>query len=767
MTIHSTLQTYDALGWSVVSGDITYVDGKKKWRPHSSSWQTDPVRRDGANGYAIRTGQTSNVTAIDIDDLTLPRNQELARLCEEAGAIKQNTRKGCHYLFQYTERLRHRNGPVGAAIDIRNEGGLLFCEPSFYHIEGRPVRYAFQNLPDAPGDVPLCPESVIDCVVDIMVSFGARPENRQQRRREDQSRVSQERTAARTLENAGVGETKTDEATLRDVLQSISQSHADNYGDWVTVGMALHHAGAPVELFEEFSQRSAKYVPGEPPYVYERFGRQEGNRVVTTATLFWWLKKDNPDAFKRLVDQEGDAEYLRQKEVFEQNNFYLGKHIVHRQEDGEFIYMGPSDARNFYANVTMRRFLKEKMQETDFLSLWLKDKGRLSYEKKDFRPDVHACPPKVYNTFKNLRAERMEMELSDAQVEELVAPVLELIDSITFHEPAYFLKWMANIVQTPWKKTEVGLVFRDRPKGMFSRSGGTGKNLLVEFFGRRILGNEHFHVISNNEELYDKFSELLENKLLVLVEEAGGATNRKHLDALKAALTKKFATINRKGQPKYVVSDHTNFVFTTNNANPIPVYGASMSDRRFAYFDVDGRHRGNQNYFNAIASHLERDDVARAFYLYLMRLPTYTSPAEFSCNRPMTSAFIDIRRRNASSILQWLVHRIQDELPTEGTLDELYVAFEAWYAEEMPERQPGDKNYKPSKKKFSEFMGADEKVTYGQEVETIHRSGSRGVSRIHLDREQLRRALILHHYMPPDRRDVRDALIVGSLSTVA
>ena len=56
---------------------------------------------------------------------------------------------------------------------------------------------------------------------------------------------------------------------------------------------------------------------------------------------------------------------------------------------------------------------------------------------------------------------------------------------------------------------------------------------------------------------------------------------------------------------------------------------------------------------------------------------------------------------------------------------------------------------------------------YGQEVETIHRSGSRGVSRIHLDREQLRRALILHHYMPPDRRDVRDALIVGSLSTVA
>jgi len=103
----------------------------------------------------------------------------------------------------------------------------------------------------------------------------------------------------------------------------------------------------------------------------------------------------------------------------------------------------------------------------------------------------------------------------------------------------------------------------------------------------------------------------------------------------------------------------------------------------------------------------------------------------------------------------------------EGTIAELYAAFEAWYAEEMPERQPGDVSRKPTKNKFSEFVGVDEDIRYGQEVETIRRRGSRGAMRLHLDREQLRHALILHHYMPADRGDVRDALVVGSLSAVA
>ncbi|MDY6068431.1 MAG: PriCT-2 domain-containing protein [Opitutales bacterium] len=55
---------------------------------------------------------------------------------------------------------------------------------------------------------------------------------------------------------------ETDEITLiNEILPRLNADRADAYEDWLAVGMALHHAGAPCELWENWSRQSFALIP--------------------------------------------------------------------------------------------------------------------------------------------------------------------------------------------------------------------------------------------------------------------------------------------------------------------------------------------------------------------------------------------------------------------------------------------------------------------------------------------------------------------------
>lgn len=773
----SALAKYRALDWLVTSCELVWDPERKKKKilEFHCKWQSGeaPVCRPEANGFALLTGEKSGVTAIDIDDPALEHNQLLSRLCDEAGAVKQTTKKGHHYIFRYTDRLKTVVGGEKLALDVRNENGCLFCEPSAYAVDGRLFTYRFQNLPADRADIPECPPAVVELVLELMASRGSRAAPRsadpKERKAEAarakqtvQARAKTERSAAADIARTGVGAASVAVEDLRLLLQKLDVRHADSYDDWISVGMALHHSGAGWELFDEFSRRSAKYVENEPFYVFSRFD-EEKEKVVTAATLYWWLKAEDRETFELLVTRESEDAYQRLKAEFEQRNFFVGKHICHVKEDGTLLPMTPCEAKHYYANqrlgyegIPLQRFTKNKMRDFDFLSLWLKDPARKGYERQDFRPDVAACPANVYNLFKGLRGERLAA-VPREQRDALVAPVLELVESLTSGEgQRYFLMWLANMVQAPWKKSEVGVVIRDLSERLLSGGGGTGKNVFIEFFGRRVLGEEHFLVISDNAQLYDAFSEHREGKILIFVEETNGNANSKNLDLLKALITCLTLLVNRKGVPKYLVRDFARYIFATNHGNPIPGYGGTPSDRRFAYFDASHRHRGDAEYWKRTTEHLERDDVARAFYDYLMDLPTLETPGEFQHLRPVTRAFHNVRYRNAKPIVQWLVHRVESELPVEGSVATLFADFQAWLAVEQPEQLQGG-GHQLTKRTFASTLVSNEDVMSGQDARSVRCRGAQGVSYIRLDRALLRAALLREHYMRRSE-DVRDYL---------
>ena len=762
---HDILATYENLGWILVSGDMSFdtVIEKKVFKHHSVlGWKDHPVMRRGATGYALRTGEISGITAIDIDDVRLDHNRRLSELCEEAGAIKQSTKKGYHYLFQYTPLLRTRTGSGGVCLDVRNDTGLLYCEPSSYRLNATQVfRYSWQNLPLDPARIPVCPQEVIETVCRILgdgVPSTVPPAS--QLRRVQQTLARTESRAAAELARTGLELPAVDEEVLRTLLSHLNVSHAENYHDWITVGLALYNSNARWELFDEFSKRATtKHVDGEPWYVYSRFReRPENERVVTVATLYWWLQRENPDAFASLVASESRSEYETLKMEFERNNFYVKQNLCHLDDQGHLWPFHPSSAKNYYANISLKHFDGKKMKETDFLSIWLKDPRRKSYDRVDFYPDADKCPPNVYNLFEGFEAEKHPIDLSEDEVARLIAPILKLVDAISGGHSFYFLSWCAHIIQHPGRKSEIALVLRDRIQKLFEAGGGTGKTKFLVWFGTRVLGSKYFLVVSDNNSLYDHFTELLEHMLLVYVEEADGVPNKKNENTLKARITSTVIDINKKGLSKYTVRDLARYVFTTNNANPIPGYGATLSDRRFWFTDVNPRYRGDAEFFNELSAHMERPEVAHAFYHRLLAHPTWETPIDFCNHRPMTSATIHIRFLNSGPIIQWLVHRIQNELPLEGSTTTLYSDFELWVAEEQPERN--DSGRRLTRKYFTEQLTGNPDIMGAHDPTHVAYRTNRG-GHLRLDRDLVRRKLLEGNYIMEDPRDVTEMLLAS------
>jgi hypothetical protein len=734
------LDHYARLGWQLVSGDMSYAAGKKGFKFHSASWRDNPVCRPNASGYALRTGEVSGVMAIDVDDPQLPHNQRLVQLCDQAGGIKQTTRKGVHYLFKADDRLRTTTNDK-LKLDIRNANALLYVEPSSYQVDGRTQFYKFLNLPTSPEDVPECPQDVVDYINTLF---------RPNLTKDDLKRIKE--TTKR--ENNGIEKLRVDisksEADVRKLLQHINLEHAENYADWIKVGLALHHEGMGWELWDEFSRRSPKYREGEPFYVYQSFANRPSEEPISIRTLYWWLKNENEEVFKTLINKDENEEYQKMKEEFEQTTFVVGARIMRVQENGRHSVMSNSDAMVMFANKLFRRWEEGKMVKQNFYWWWLRDPHRRSYERMDFVPPPMECPPTVYNLYKGFHAEKLP-EVPAEEIHELVQPIIRHMGILTGGDDnGYFEKWLANIIQTPSIKSETAVVLRDESQ-LLKEGGGTGKNMFLEWFANKVLGEDYFAIVSNNSELFNPFNEHLEHKLLVFVEEAQAKANGKEIDQLKAMVTRKNQTINRKGVPKYDQNDFSRYIFASNNTNPISSQGASPSDRRFAYYDVDRSMRGNTDYFRKLSDAMKDPRVVRAFYQYLQGIQTYQTPIEFQNARPTTSAFLDIRRMNADPILRWVITRVEDERHIQGESSDLFSDFQTWM-KVRNESQADDNRFTLTR--FTQYLTKNCELTRVPEGSVERGHYKSNTSHIELNTDRLRHALVKHQYIRARGADV-------------
>lgn len=271
---------------------------------------------------------------------------------------------------------------------------------------------------------------------------------------------------------------------------------------------------------------------------------------------------------------------------------------------------------------------------------WIKSARRRTYDGMCFSPE-RKHNPRFYNLWRGFAVTPL------SESEEVLPRWKEALDAFLEHAEQnvcggdkklthYLLSYFAHLVQRPHEKPLVALVFRGRK--------GVGKNALIERVG--FLVGSSFAVVANRRYLTGNFNSILENKLLLVLDEAFWSGDKEAEGILKDLITGAKHKIERKGKEPYEVENCLRLAILGNEDWLVP---ASEDERRYAVFDVgDGRKR-DIKFFKEMREGME----AGGYRLLLSFLMNYDRKGVDVGEAPATRGLLAQKELSASPFDQW------------------------------------------------------------------------------------------------------------------
>ena len=176
----------------------------------------------------------------------------------------------------------------------------------------------------------------------------------------------------------------------------------------------------------------------------------------------------------------------------------------------------------------------------------------------------------------------------------------------------WLMNWLANLVQNPRVKPGTIVVLRSEQ--------GAGKDVFLEFFGLRVMGDGLFYQTKDIDKVIGRFNSCVEAKRLIALNEISMPCDKWHstMDKFKSMATDPTVTIERKNQEPRVVKDFSAYIVCSNNDSPLRI---EKSDRRTMCLEVSNEKIGDTDYFEPLVELCERHpDTPAAFMAHLMSI---------------------------------------------------------------------------------------------------------------------------------------------------
>jgi len=263
-----------------------------------------------------------------------------------------------------------------------------------------------------------------------------------------------------------------------------------------------------------------------------------------------------------------DDEYNELKIKFEKRFFKLlnGIHYV------------DIDNMNYYDNKKLKEYCRDTLFNVyyknsfnkliSFIDKWLDDNNKRIHNNVCFEPEYYNNPLKNenndYNLFKGFDyIETNEIIDDDFYFIKLLKHICN--NEIDIYE--YILSWIAHIIQKPHIKTKTSIV-------LYSNMKGVGKNSIIDCLTK--LFNKYVGILYSIDDISKKFNSNLCNKLFIYGDEICCKASKLN-DLLKNVITRPQCNLERKGIDSIMISDYSNYIFTTNNENAFKI---EQNDRR-------------------------------------------------------------------------------------------------------------------------------------------------------------------------------------------
>ena len=278
-----------------------------------------------------------------------------------------------------------------------------------------------------------------------------------------------------------------------------------------------------------------------------------------------------------------EAAYADMKALWEKDHFYFKptNTIVEVSKRGDLTHFTLEHATETFNMWKLGA--DEKGEPTFFLKKWNKDPSRriidtLVYKKPE------DCKPNEATLFRDFTYKSLE----PCENPEAVAQFQDILRAVSGDDEAAFqynLKWMARIVQKPFEKSGVAVIF-------INKTQGTGKDTICLWL-KAVLGNHVAHYSDENT-FWNQYDTKQEGAVLMYLEEVGSGAAKANATALKARLTSATLSVNPKGVKAYEIPNMGNYVMTTNQTDPVRIEG---TDRRFFPSYGSDRLRGKSDYW--------------------------------------------------------------------------------------------------------------------------------------------------------------------------
>lgn len=271
--------------------------------------------------------------------------------------------------------------------------------------------------------------------------------------------------------------------------------------------------------------------------------------------------------------------------LYEHTNPTTGRHDI--------SYLRKQDFQNKFENRTIiTGYKKEGPIYTSWAQVWLKSTSRREYDGIVF--DTTKNPPAgFFNLYKPCCPKP-----GPCSCDLYLEHGLNIICSGVKEHFEWLMDWMA------WTYQNLG---NNRPGTavVLRGSQGTGKGSFVLPYGQ--LFGSHFLHITTQSQFTGRFTEHLKNAILVFVDEALWAGDRKSEGQLKGWITEPLIMVEGKFINPYVVKNHINLFFASNSSWIIP---AGLEERRFFALHVSGDRQRDYAYFKQIKDQMANGGTA-------------------------------------------------------------------------------------------------------------------------------------------------------------
>lgn len=536
-------------------------------------WGENPEYNIGISTSRFNGSQA--VLAVDVDDKDGREGSSTLLDLELEGhsfpdTLTQETPSGGrHLLYRVPTAVRQGVDVLGRGLDIRSRGGYVVGKGSV--LAFGEYRLTEHDLAEAPA---------------WLIEACGTPRERN-------------RLAGRSL--PGVDPEAAFVRARKYLVEDAPLALEGQGGDATTFKVACRVKDTGVSQLDCLDLMFDFYNPKcTPPWSYEELGTKVDNAYRYGEEP---IGVNAPEVIFDKVLPEDSKEESKEKGFIGKINAeyaYVGGnkgYVLHETTDEEgFFSLQHIDISTFHRNFENKTAQADGGKLFKQSEAWMSHPRRRQFDGLCFLPG-RPGPDRFYNLWRGFAVQPLPRGEAPSPVakkalDHFLEHSLKNIcrGNETLHH--WLTTYFAHAVQRPWEKPQVAIVLRGKK--------GTGKNILVETVGR--LFGTHFSLTSEIDRVLGRFNSLLENKVMLVLDEAFWSGDKRIEGKLKDLITGTDHVIERKGVESFNVKNCLRVAILGNEKWLIP---ATAEERRFAVFDVGQERIQDRAYFKSIVEGME------------------------------------------------------------------------------------------------------------------------------------------------------------------